>query len=94
MCEAKQRRLARQNQLVVIDAFGGRVHVEWSPNAAITPLGQPPFFTQFLQVSSLFDAWIKDCPLVYQSNNASGKREALTTLLTSGRFIRALTLLN
>lgn len=83
MGEAKQRHLARQNQLVAVDTFGGRVHVEWNPNAAVTPLGQLPFFTQFLQVSGLLDAWVKDCPLVYQSNNASGKRDVLATLLLS-----------
>lgn len=83
MGEAKRKRLARQHQLVAVDTFGGRVHVEWNPSAAVTPLGQLPFFTQFLQVSGLFDAWVKDCPLAYQSNNASGKREVLATLLLS-----------
>jgi len=83
MGEAKRKRLARQHQPIAIDTFGGRVHVEWNPHAAVTPLGQLPFFTQFLQVSGLFDAWVKDCPLAYQSNNASGKREVLATLLLS-----------
>jgi len=83
MGEAKRKRLAHQHQVVAVDTFGGRVHVEWNPNAAVTPLGQLPFFTQFLQASGLFDAWVKDCPLVYQSNNASGKREVLATLLLS-----------
>ena len=27
-----------------VDTFGGRVHVEWDPQAAVTPLGQLPFF--------------------------------------------------
>ena len=83
MGEAKRKRLARQHQSIAVDTFGGRVHVQWNSNAAVTPLGQLPFFTQFLQVSGLFDAWVKDCPLVYQSNNASGKREVLATLLLS-----------
>jgi hypothetical protein len=30
---------------VAVDTFGGRVHVEWDPQAAVTPLGQLPFFT-------------------------------------------------
>ena len=32
---------------VAVDTFGGRVHVEWDPQAAVTPLGQLPFFTEF-----------------------------------------------
>ena len=38
---------------VPVDTFGGRVHVEWGPQAAVTPLGQLPFFTEFLQVGGL-----------------------------------------
>jgi hypothetical protein len=34
-------------------------------------------------VSGLFDAWIKDGPFAYQSNNASGKRGGVATLLLS-----------
>ena len=48
---------------VPVDTFGGRVHVEWDPQAAVTPLGQLPFFTEFLQVSGLFDPWVESCPL-------------------------------
>ena len=29
---------------VFVDTYGGRVHVEWDPQAAVTPLGQLPFF--------------------------------------------------
>jgi len=29
---------------VAVDTFGGRVHVQWNPDAALTPLGQLPFF--------------------------------------------------
>ena len=46
---------------VAVDTFGGRVHVEWDPQAAVTPLGQLPFFTEFLQVSGLFDPWVASC---------------------------------
>ena len=51
--------------------------------SCVTPLGQLPFFLNFLKVSGLLDAWIADCPLTYQSNNASDKREVLITLLLS-----------
>jgi len=83
MGEAKRRALARQKETVALDTFGGRVHVEWDPDAAVTPLGQLPFFIEFLKVSGLFDAWVEDCPLSYQSNNASEKREVLATFLLS-----------
>jgi hypothetical protein len=35
------------------DTFGGRVHVEWDPSAAATPLGQLPFFVEFLKPNCL-----------------------------------------
>ncbi len=49
----------------------------------MTPLGQLPFFVEFLNVSGVFDTWVSDCPLFYTSNNASDKREVLATLLLS-----------
>ena len=83
MGELKRKDLARQKSSVALDTFGGRIHVEWDPGAAVTPLGQLPFFIEFLNVSGLFDAWVTDCPLSYQSNNASDKREVLATFLLS-----------
>ena len=64
MGEAKRRALARPAQGVALDTFGGRVHVEWDPAAAVTPLGQLPFFSEFLKVSGLFESWVADCPLI------------------------------
>ncbi len=83
MGEATHKALARQQTAIAIDTFGGRIHVEWDPTAAVTPLGQLPFFIEFLKVSGLFDSWVADCPLEYQSNHASGKRAVLATLLLS-----------
>ena len=60
---------------VAVDTFGGRVHVEWDPQAAVTPFGQLPFFTEFLQVSGLFDPWVEDCPLHLRSPNAPSNRD-------------------
>jgi hypothetical protein len=77
MGEAKRRALAPQKETVVLDTFGGRVHVEWDPDAAVTPLGQLPFFIEFLKVSGLFDAWVEDCPLSYQS------KRGISTVLTA-----------
>jgi hypothetical protein len=83
MGEAKRKAWAVQKKPIALDTFGGRIHVEWDPAAAVTPLGQLPFFIEFLKVSGLFDAWVADCPLTYQSNNAPDKRAVLATFLLS-----------
>jgi len=36
-------------EAVEVDTFAGKVHVEWDQNAAVTPLGQFPFFIRFLK---------------------------------------------
>src|SRR6516162_210461 len=43
---------------VVADTFAGRIHVEWDNSATVTPLGQLPFFIEFLKQGSLFDGWV------------------------------------
>lgn len=83
MGEAKRRRLARQNGGVGIDTYAGKIHVEWDPHAAVTPLGQLPFFIEFLKVSGLFDAFVEECPLEYKSPNAPDKRDVMGTLMLS-----------
>jgi hypothetical protein len=65
----------------IADTYGGRVHVEWDPAAAVTPLGQLPFFADFLKQSGLFDGWVSDAPLHYVSPNAPQKRDVLGTTL-------------
>jgi hypothetical protein len=42
-------------QGVSLDSFAGPVHVEWDTEAALTPLGQLPFFLDFLKAAGLFD---------------------------------------
>jgi hypothetical protein len=66
-----------------LDTLGGRVHVEWDPQAAVTPLGQLPFFIDFLKTSELFERWVADCPVVYTSPNAPRKVDVLGTLFLS-----------
>ncbi len=68
---------------VAVDTFAGRIHVEWDPQAAVTPLGQLPFFTEFLKVSGLFDPWVEECPLEFTSPNAPNKRDVLGTAVLS-----------
>ncbi len=63
MGEALHKVGAGQNGAIALDTFGGRIHVEWDPAVAVTPLGQLPFFIEFLKVSGLFETWVADCPL-------------------------------
>ena len=67
----------------VADTFGGRVHVEWDADEPVTPLGQLPFFIEYLKQGGLFDGWVADCPLSFCSPNAPRKRDVLGTLLLS-----------
>ncbi len=68
---------------VAVDTFAGRIHVEWDPDAAVTPMGQLPFFIEFLKVSGLYDVFVAECPLRYTSPNAPKVRDVLGTLLLS-----------
>ena len=77
--DAQNTALAPALGPVAVDTFGGRVHVEWDPRGAVTPLGQLPFFTEFLHVSGLFDPWVESCPLRLTSPNAPSKRDVLGT---------------
>lgn len=65
------------------ETFGGNIHVEWDPTAAVTPIGQLPFFIQFLKLGGLFKPWVSSCPLHYQSNNAPEKINVLGSFLLS-----------
>jgi hypothetical protein len=66
-----------------VDTYGGRIHVEWDPQAAVTPLGQLPFFIEFLKTSDLFVPWVRECPLTYRSPNAPQPIDVLGTLFLS-----------
>jgi hypothetical protein len=69
------------DEAVIADTFAGRVHVEWDEAAAVTPLGQLPFFVEFLKQTGLFDAWVAGSPLRFTSPNAPAKRDVLGTAL-------------
>lgn len=61
----------------------GKVRVLWDQRAAVTPLGQMPYFIEFLHLSGLWQRWLDDCPLSYTSPNAPGKADVLGTWLLS-----------
>ena len=71
------------NGELLVDTYGGMVHVEWDPNAAVTSLGQLPFFIEFLKLGGLFDSWVETCPLDMTSRNAPSTVNVLGTLLLS-----------
>ena len=68
---------------VEVDTYDGKIFVEWDPNAAVTPLGQLPFFIQFLKLGGRFEPWVDDCPLTYTSPNAPKKKDVLGSLFLS-----------
>ncbi len=68
--ESDCRALVATEGPVVLETFSVRIHVERDPAAAVTPLGQLPFFTEYLQVSGLFDAWVEQCPIRWSSPTA------------------------
>ena len=48
MGEAKRKALRPPSAGIALDTFGGRIHVEWDPATAVTPLGQLSLFIEFL----------------------------------------------
>jgi len=65
------------------ETFAGRVHVEWDSDGLVTPLGQLPFFVEYLKQAGLFAGWVADCPLTFSSPNAPSKHDLLGTVLLS-----------
>jgi hypothetical protein len=68
---------------VPVDTYAGRIDVDWDPDAAVTPLGQLPFFIEYLKQAGLFDGWVAGCPIHYTSPNAPSKRDLLGTVFLS-----------
>jgi hypothetical protein len=68
---------------VGIDTYAGKVHIKWDPQAAVTPLGQRPFFISFHKISGPYDDFVATCPLSYTSPNAPSKNNVPGTLLMS-----------
>src|ERR1700682_2253327 len=65
------------------DTFAGRVRVEWDSGGLVTPLGQLPFFIEYLKQAGLFAGWVADCPVTFSSPTAPSKRDLLGTVLLS-----------
>jgi hypothetical protein len=71
------------NQGSMVDTYGGSIHVKWDETAAVTPFGQLAFFIEFLKTAGLWDGWVKECPVIYESPNAPAKADVLGTILLS-----------
>jgi hypothetical protein len=65
---------------LAFNTLGRRFPVEWDPDAAVTPLGQLVFFSQFLATAGLFRDWIQDCPLSYPRPNAPAVNDLSGTM--------------
>ncbi len=83
MGECKENKEITEHTRFPVDTYGGRLHVEWDPEAAVTPLGQLPFFIEFLKTTQLFDELVETCPLKFTSNNASNVRDILGSMMLS-----------
>ena len=71
------------HEAVQVETYAGILQVEWDPGATVTPMGQLPFFIQFLKLGGRFEPWVRDCPLHYHSNNAPKKVDVLGSLFLS-----------
>jgi hypothetical protein len=68
---------------IEVETFAGKIHVEWDPTAAVTPIGQLPFFIEFLKLGHRFTPWVETCPLHYTSRNAPLRIDVLGSLFLS-----------
>ena len=86
MGEAKRRKVAVRQQVVEslgLQSAGGPIKVRWDAKSQATVHGQMAFFIEFLVATGLFDQWVKDCPLNYQSPNGSTARDIVGTWMLS-----------
>ena len=77
---------------VDLPSFGGRLGVEWDPDARVTSAGGLVHFAAFLKSSELFDELCEDFPINYVSNNSCSKRDivgsaVLAILLGKTRYV-------
>lgn len=66
-----------------VDTFGGKIFVRWDPEAAVTAFGPLTYLIEFLKTNGLWQQWVDECPLVYQSPNAPPVGDILGTILLS-----------
>ena len=62
---------------------GGVFSVRWDHRGSATALGQMAFFAEYLEVTGLFERWLRSCPLSYTSPNAPELVDVLGTWMLS-----------
>lgn len=62
---------------------GGTIQVRWDDRGNATAMGQLVYFSEFLEVTGVFDRWEGECPLHYSSGNAPPVRDVLGTWMLS-----------
>ena len=65
---------------MTLDSFGGRIHVRWSPDEAVTPLGQLPFSSETSQ-SGHFEEWRSAVTRCRHGDLAGGRRYAHVNMM-------------
>ena len=60
-----------------MDSFVGKISVRWAPVDAVMPLGQLPFFIDFLKQPGLFEPLVREPPLTFASPNTPAVRDVL-----------------
>jgi len=53
--------------------------VEWDGGAPVTPLGQLPFFIEYLKQGGLFDGLVADCPPICTSKMRAHIRDDVSS---------------
>jgi hypothetical protein len=68
---------------IVADTFAGRIDVEWDNSATVTPLGQLPFFIEYLKQGPLVRRLCGGLSAVLKEPESPARRDVLGTVLLS-----------
>jgi len=72
-----------QKDTFSVKTAGGMFHVRWDHQARVSANGGVVHFAQFLESAKVFDEWVAECPLSYESNRAHDVRDILGTMMLS-----------
>lgn len=68
-------------EAVPLDRLAALIAFRQATKEPVTPLGQVPFFMDFLKPATVFDAFVEDPSRQYTSPKARQVRDELVTLL-------------
>lgn len=71
------------NDTFPVATAGGIFHVRWDNDVRASSNGGLVSLAQFFEATQVFDQWVAECPLSYQSNRAHQPRDILGTFLLS-----------